>query len=103
MMEKIKLSNRAKEILRLLKDKKYNVNDDDREDLNLLEMEGLGSGQKLTDHSYNTFRITDKGRAYIYSNPKLYNPSIWDDKKYIITTVISVLALILSLIAIITK
>ena len=35
----------------------------------------------------------------MYDNPKLNNPSIWDDKKYIITTVISVVALIISIIA----
>lgn len=102
-MDKIKLTKRAKEILRLLKENKYKLSDNDKEDLNLLEIEGLGSGQKLSDHSYNTFRITDKGKAYIYSNPKLNNPSIWDDKKYIITTTISILALVISIIAILIK
>lgn len=100
-MDKIKLTERAKEILRLLKDNKYKVRDADREDLNLLEIEGLGTGQRLTDHSFHTFKITDMGSAYLYSNPKLSNPSIWDDKKYIITTLISVVALIISIIAII--
>ncbi|GEM_PF-1970348 len=95
-MNKIKLTERAKKILYLLKDLKYEVTNEDSEDLNLLEIEGLGYGQKLTNGSYITFSITDKGRAYISSNPELRNPSIWDDKKYIIKTAISILAIIIS-------
>lgn len=102
-MEKIKLTKGAKEILRLLYAKKYEPQEKDYNDLNLLAIEGLAFGQKLIGNQYNTFTITDLGRAYIYSNPKLSNPSIWDDKKYIITTLISIIALILSLIAIIMK
>ena len=43
--------------------------------------------------------LTDRGKAYIASNPTLKNPTIWDDKKYIINTIISVAALIVAIIA----
>ena len=43
--------------------------------------------------------LTDRGKAYIASNPSLKNPTIWDDKKYIINTIISVAALIVAIIA----
>ncbi|MBR6197125.1 MAG: hypothetical protein IKQ72_05930 [Bacteroidaceae bacterium] len=102
-MNKIYLTKRAKEILRLLNEKKYKLSDNDKDDLILLEIEGLGSGKKLVGQSYCTFIITEKGKAYIYSNPRLRNPSIWDDKKYIINTIISVISIIISIIAICKK
>ena len=46
-------------------------------------------------------QLTNKGRAYIATNPSLNNPTIWDDKKYIINTIISVLALVVAIIALI--
>jgi autotransporter-associated beta strand protein len=43
--------------------------------------------------------LTDIGEAYLYSNPQLKDPSIWDDKKYWINTAISLVALIVAIIA----
>ena len=43
--------------------------------------------------------LTDRGRAYIACNPTLKNPTIWDDRKYIINMIISVAALIVAIIA----
>lgn len=97
-MKKIKLTNRAKEILLLLKENKYKVKKSDYSDLKLLAFEGLGQGTEGLSDSYITFQLTDKGKAYLHSNPKLNNPSIFDDKKYIVTTIISIIALILSII-----
>ena len=92
-MEKIKLTKRGKKILLLLKEGKYKPEKSDFNELNLLTIEGLG----LCD-SFITYQLTDKGKAYLLSNPKLKNPSIFDDKKYIVTTIISIIALILSII-----
>lgn len=97
-MEKIKLTNRGKEILLLLKENKYKVEESDYSELELLTFEGLGQGTKGLSDSYITYQLTDKGKAYLLSNPKLNNPSIFDDKKYIVTTIISIIALILSII-----
>ena len=58
----------------------------DKEKLNLLTIEGLGKGNKVSGDVYITYQLTDYGKAYLLSNPKLKTPSIFDDKKYIVTT-----------------
>lgn len=99
-MDKIKLTDNAKRIiLALSKEEELRLTDADEKDLILLDQEGLVNPNWTCDGPYPD--ITDKGKAYILINPKLKNPSIWDDKKYWITTGISVVALIISLIAII--
>ncbi len=40
--------------------------------------------------------LTTYGKDYLSHNPKLNNPSIWDDKKYIINTIISLVAIAIS-------
>lgn len=97
-MEKVKLTNRCKEILRGLNDKTYKPLKEDNEALLLLHEYGFLAGNRLSTKEMQTCRITPKGQAYLYDNPKLKNPSIWDDKKYIITTSIAVLALVISII-----
>lgn len=66
----------------------------------ILENESLVHGTKGKDGILAP-RLTAMGEAYIASNPKLKNPSIWEDTKYIINTTISIIALIISLIALI--
>ncbi len=102
-MEKIKLTDRCKDILRQLNEKKYTPIPEDQKALLLLHEDGLIAGNRYSSGEIYTCRITPKGEAYLYSNPKLKNPSIWDDKKYIITTAISVVALVVSTIAIILQ
>ena len=97
-MEKIKLTKRGKKILLLLKEGKYKPEKSYFNELNLLTIEGLGQGTRGLCDSFITYQLTDKGKAYLLSNPKLKNPSIFDDKKYIVTTIISIIALILSII-----
>jgi len=98
-MEKIRLTKNAKRILRILnKSEDLIISETDEKDLYLLEQEelieldGYKNGQPFPE-------ITRKGISYILMNPTLSNPSIWDDKKYWITTGISVLAFLLSVIA----
>lgn len=98
-MEKIKLTNKCKTILKGLNNKTYKPKIEDNDALLLLHEYGLIAGNRYSSGEVYTCRITPKGEAYLYDNPKLSNPSIWDDKKYIITTVISVVALIISIIA----
>lgn len=101
-MDKIKLTDNAKKILWTLYNKEdLNIIDDDEKDLIVLDQEGLVNPEWTNDGPFPD--ITDKGIAYVYMNPKLKNPSIWDDQKYWITTGIAIVALILSLIAIIVK
>lgn len=98
-MEKIKLTNNAKRILLILnKNEEPVISDADERDLYLLEqeelivLEGCKNGCPFPE-------ITRKGLSYVQMNPKLSNPSIWDDKKYWITTGISVVALAFSIYA----
>ena len=72
--------------------------EDDEPDLALLKEEGLIVLEYGKEGLYDTYP-TDKGVAYYRFNPKLKNPTVWDDKKYIITTSISVLALAISVLS----
>ena len=97
-MDKIKLTDNAKRILMALsKGENLKITDDDEKDLLLLEEEGLVDPNWTCDGPYP--EITDRGSTYVYTNPKLKNPSIWDDKKYWITTMIAFVALGLSIYA----
>ena len=98
-MEKIYLPQKAKEILWLLNEEKYKPKEEDMEVLNFLEVAGFGE-VLTTDDGLEDFELNEFASAYLYWNPKLNNPSIWDDKKYLITTAIAVAALVISIIAI---
>ena len=102
-MHKIKLNDNCKKILLMLKEETFDnhteLNDDDviyLSTLGLISITRTFSG--IVVHG-----LTEEGNAYIYSNPKLDNPSIWDDKKYWINTAISVIALIVAIIALFKK
>jgi len=98
-MEKIKLTNNAKRILLILnKNEEPVISDADEMDLYLLEQEELIVLEGCKN-GYPFPEITRKGLSYVQMNPKLSNPSIWDDKKYWITTGISLAALALSIYA----
>jgi hypothetical protein len=98
-MEKIKLNDNCKRLLKEIKNGSYQEGlDSDLEDLNLLDTMGFINATK-TFSGYVVTGLTDEGRAYLHSNPDLKNPSIWDDKKYLINTAISVIALVVAIIA----
>lgn len=98
-MEKIKLNDNCKRLLKEIKSGLYqDILEPDIEDLNFLKTEGLIDAVVITT-DFMVKGLTDKGRAYLHSNPNLKNPSIWDDKKYLINTVISLIALVVAIIA----
>lgn len=101
-MDRIKLSKEEKLLLKRLSARKYpdQVLEEDLKVFMMLENESLVHGTKGKDGILAP-RLTAMGEAYIASNPKLKNPSIWEDTKYIINTTISIIALIISLIALI--
>lgn len=101
-MDRIKLSKEEKLLLKRLSARKYpdQVLEEDLKVFMILENESLVHGTKGKDEILAP-RLTAMGEAYIASNPKLKNPSIWEDTKYIINTTISIIALIISLIALI--
>lgn len=102
LMDRIKLSKEEKLLLKRLSARKYpdQVLEEDLKVFMILENESLVHGTKGKDGILAP-RLTAMGEAYIASNPKLKNPSIWEDTKYIINTTISIIALIISLIALI--
>lgn len=102
-MEKVYLTENAKQILGSLK--KGNIvepKESDSNDIILLMQEEFITAQK-TVGGFANLQLTDKATAYIHINPKLKNPSIWDDKKYIITTAIAIAAIVISIIALFKK
>ena len=99
-MERIYLTKSCKRILQAIKNKKYsNIPKNDTEDLLLLEQMGLVDVKWCEFGFAIIVNLSNKGVAYMRVNPELKNPSIWDDKKYWINTVISVLALIVAIVA----
>ena len=97
-MDKISLNDNCKAIINAIKNDTYEEKIADSEDINLLHTLGLIDVISTKDGDM-VDGLTDKGRAYLHSNPDLKNPSIWDDKKYWINTAISILALIVAFIA----
>ena len=98
-MEKITRNDNCKRLLKEIKSGSYQEGiESDLEDLNFLNTKGLINAIQ-TLNGYVITGLTDEGRAYLHSNPDLKNPSIWDDKKYLINTAISVIALVVAIIA----
>lgn len=104
-MERIELSKKQRTIYKAIACGEYpNVcNKEDIEDIIVLREMGFVHGTNVMSGDIVAMRLTDSGRAYLHQNPKLKNPSVWQDKKYIINTVISLLALGISIIALIKK
>lgn len=99
-MEKIKLSEEEKQILLSLKDVgRYDIDGQNQDYLISLEQFGFINGPKAMSGNFIAINLTDYGKTYLLKNPKLTNPSIWDDKKYLINTIISIFAVIISAIA----
>lgn len=101
-MDKIRLTKNAKNILFAIQSNNYPnpIPRKDYEDINLLKQCGLVEIIDAETGFIILAQLSDHGKAYLHINPKLKNPSLWDDKKYLITTSISLLALILSIISI---
>ncbi len=104
-MEKIKLTERGKEILLLLDNEEYILQDTDEEakELLFLTIEGLIGSKTQVASQYPLIYLKPKGKAYLLSNPNLDNPSIWDDTKFKITTIISIIILGLTIISLVLQ
>jgi hypothetical protein len=100
-MDKIKLSKNCKKILYQLHKRKQELlyREEYYLDIKFLVSNGLIKAHEYQNHYYSDLILTDKGEIYLYENPTLNNPTIWDDKKYWITTLISIIAVIISIIA----
>ncbi len=100
-MERIELTKKGKQIMWALQANNYpsSVPSEDTNDVTVLIEDGLIKATTIMDGSYCAASLTQKGKAYLHCNPKLKNPSIWEDKKYWITTAIAIIALANSFIA----
>ncbi|MFR9546186.1 MAG: hypothetical protein SNJ29_11495 [Rikenellaceae bacterium] len=100
-MEKIFLSKEEKRLLAPILSKGFGANfsDEDNQWLYLLEEKGFIHTNKCEGGSVYTASRTDYAVAYVAFNPDLSNPSIWDDKKYLVTTAISLFAVVISILA----
>lgn len=103
-MEKIYLSKDCKKILRAIRDKQYNdIPKSDTADLLLLEQKDLTDVKRNDSGRAVIVTLSSNGIIYLRTNPKLCNPSIFDDKKFWINTAISLLAIIISIIALLKQ
>ena len=104
MLDKIKLTKRAKEILLQKANHKYEITKEDKAALLELEDMGLMHITKLTDGTMWSCSISEKGKAYLEINPKLSNPRIWHDRKWLIGIIITIIGILVPIIiAIITN
>lgn len=99
-MEKIYLPKSCKKILRKIQNNEYDrIPVQDTADLLFLENNGLVR-VVWCEFGYAVIaNLTEKGIIYLHINPKLKNPSIFEDKKFWINTAISVAALVVAIIA----
>lgn len=99
-MVRLVLNKQCKNILLSINDNKYKSSNDDTNTLLYLQHLGLIEGTSNLNGNFIHVSITEYGKAYIAWNPKLKNPSIFQDTKYVINTVLSIIAIIISIIAI---
>lgn len=87
-MDKIKLTKKEKEVLRLLASGVENTDCYPSHILNAcvdsLERKGLAQGAWASGHEVIAAKISDKGKMYIALNPKLKNPT---DAKTVISAI----------------
>ena len=99
-MNKVVLTKDCRDILSALKKGGYaKIPEAHYEAINYLIQIGFITATEKIPSGYMHPVLTNKGQAYLYANPKLKNPSIWDDKKYWITTGIAILALFVSFVS----
>lgn len=102
-MEKIELSNKQRLIFQQIAKKQYQYEQPDENDLSYLEENDLIKITRTKDVTDPLIRISTNGRAYFAYNSKLKNPSPWDDKKFKISTTLSIIAIMISLVALIVS
>ena len=96
-MEKIELPNECKALMFAMSNVSHiqpNRNDNSDQWLRVLEYYGLVKGVKNEQDNYIMAELSDKGKVYLTLNPKLKDPSFWDDKHAIIDHVFNLIGAI---------
>jgi len=96
-MERIYLNSREKKIIKQIQNSTYMeaVKQQDKMPMKKLIYEGLVCCKETDLGGMILPELTNKGELYLYDNPKLKNPSIFQDKGF----VVSIVAIIISIIA----
>lgn len=89
--DKIELTDKEKKIFFNLANKAYEIDSNDTSELEHLEFLGLGTGIKGEFGGYFDYELTDRAKAYVFENPKLKNPSIFDDRKFWIELITNII------------
>lgn len=97
-MDKIKLPEECKALLYYMSDKthiepEHNVESDKW--LEVLEYYELVTGVKNEQGHFIIAELTPKARVYMLENPKLKDPSFWDDKHALVDHVINIIGAII--------
>ena len=95
-MEKIELPDECKFILLCIANNTFHptLKEEEKGWLAILEHEGLIKQIKDAKGGCIISELTTKGRAYLAANPKLKNPSFWDDKNALVDHLINLVGLI---------
>ena len=96
-MDKIKLPEESKALLFLMSDKSHiepNISGEATKWLDVLEYYGFIKGTKNMQGNYIIAEITQKGKVYLIENPKLKDPSFWDDKHKLLDHLIGIIGII---------
>lgn len=95
-MERIELPDECKFVFISIANKTFQptLKEEEKGWLAILESEGLIKQIKDTNGGCITSELTTKGRAYLAANPKLKDPSFWDDKHALVDHLINFLGLI---------
>lgn len=103
-MERIKLSKSEKKSFYIVCNNQINESVLSSEyfvdAIQVLEDKSLVKGFWIEGHSLEAVRVTSKGKRYLHENPKLRNPVDW---KWIINTVVSAVAAITAIIALLAS
>lgn len=102
-MERLKLSKIEKQILKDIQNSNYphEVKKEDYLPIRKLIYEGLIECVESEHGQLLIPGLTNKGKVYFLNNPKLKNPSVFQDKSFVLSifaSIISILSLIISII-----
>lgn len=96
-MDKIELPDECKALMLAMSKESHiepNHNDNSDQWLCVLEYYGLITGVKNEQDCYIIAQLSDKGKVYLTLNPKLKDPSFWDDKHAVIDHVFNLIGAI---------
>ena len=86
-MNRIKLTRQEKKILRMMRSSKYPsvVKEKDKMPMKKLIFEGLVTCKENELGGLLVPNFTERGELYLYDNPKLKNPNVFQDKDFVLS------------------